>query len=378
MKLLSISKHVPKSSYSTDELIRAFDGRLSPDLERTIETIGVQRRYCLVDNLTEVMTKDEKAIQSSSTTEMACEAANRCIQDAGVITTDIGLLIGITNTQSFILPGLAPSMIAHMQGLLSPSIGVFNLQGQGCSGLIKGIELAGWYLQVHPDRMVLVVAAEAHSPYCPALLEKQYYGFPEIKRARWGQEQESLASRGTLEVIQSMLFGDGAAGLLLCASSENTFGHFCHLTNEYADDARLMMMIDGGTQYPTVNGKPRYEMNKRIPQRGAEYARSLVNTILINRESPISDVRQASMFYIHTGSKRILDVVCKQLGIATDSPKVASCYSTLQNYGNLSSASIGFMLADTYHRTTGVGLMIGFGLGFSASAGIVYFPGPKV
>jgi 3-oxoacyl-[acyl-carrier-protein] synthase-3 len=175
-----------------------------------------------------------------------------------------------------------------------------------------------------------------------------------------------------------MLFGDGAAGLLLCASSENTFGHFCHLTNEYADDARLMMMIDGGTQYPTVNGKPRYEMNKRIPQRGAEYARSLVNTILINRESPISDVRQASMFYIHTGSKRILDVVCKQLGIATDSPKVASCYSTLQNYGNLSSASIGFMLADTYHRTTGVGLMIGFGLGFSASAGIVYFPGPKV
>jgi len=48
---------------------------------------------------------------------------------------------------------------------------------------------------------------------------------------------------------------------------------------------------------------------------------------------------------IHTGSKKILDGVCSQLHLDSDSTKVEKSYDVLENYGNLSSASTGFMLA---------------------------------
>jgi len=54
---------------------------------------------------------------------------------------------------------------------------------------------------------------------------------------------------------------------------------------------------------------------------------------------------QADDCLIHTGSKEILDGICLQLHLDTDSMKVNKSYAVLENYGNLSSASTGFMLA---------------------------------
>jgi len=44
----------------------------------------------------------------------------------------------------------------------------------------------------------------------------------------------------------------------------------------------------------------------------------------------------------------------------------------LQQYGNLSSASTGFMLAEK-NGWTGPTIIVGFGVGFTASAGIMNY-----
>jgi 3-oxoacyl-[acyl-carrier-protein] synthase-3 len=97
-----------------------------------------------------------------------------------------------------------------------------------------------------------------------------------------------------------------------------------------------------------------------------------INTVLAHPLSPVSNLDQVADCLIHTGSKKILDGVCAQLDLSPDSTKVRTSYEILQNYGNLSSASTGFMLSEKTARR-GPALVVGFGVGFTASAGMVNF-----
>jgi hypothetical protein len=69
---------------------------------------------------------------------------------------------------------------------------------------------------------------------------------------------------------------------------------------------------------------------------------------------------QADDCLIHTGSKEILDGICLQLHLDTDSMKVNKSYAVLENYGNLSSASTEFMLAGKKEWADSA-MVIGFG-----------------
>jgi len=97
-----------------------------------------------------------------------------------------------------------------------------------------------------------------------------------------------------------------------------------------------------------------------------------VNDVLQHPDSPVSDIQQVDECLIHTGSKKILDGVCSQLALQPDSAKVHGSYQVLQRYGNLSSASTGFMLAEK-GQWSGPAIVVGFGVGFTASAGIMNF-----
>ncbi len=371
MNLLSINTSLPEHSFSTTELIEAFDGRLSTDLQETINSMGVGNRHSVVSNFPEAITQGAEFNYTTSTTDFACKAANRCIEESSINSEDIGLLITVTNTQSYILPGLAYSLQAQMRGTLSPAINIINMQGNGCSALLKAIELANWYLQVNTNKSALVVSSEVHHPYSQVYLEKQYYNFNEIRESNWSQNERDKKTQSTLEVLQSFLFGDGAVALLLSAGNGVNFNNICHLTNEKPEDVKLLMVKDGGAQNPVINGKVKYKMGPRVALRGAEYAQSLLKDILEQPDSPISDIKQSDFLLIHSGSKKILDRICSKINIPSSSPKVASPYKVLQRYGNLSSASIGFMLAEIQYK--GAGVILSFGAGFSGSAGVVSF-----
>ena len=106
--------------------------------------------------------------------------------------------------------------------------------------------------------------------------------------------------------------------------------------------------------------------------RGAHYAVTTVKNVLQHPDSPVSDIQEVDDCLIHTGSKKILDGVCSQLDLQPDSQKVHASYQVLQRYGNLSSASTGFMLAEK-GEWSGPAIVVGFGVGFTASAGIMNF-----
>jgi 3-oxoacyl-[acyl-carrier-protein] synthase-3 len=266
--------------------------------------------------------------------------------------------------------------MANRHGVLSRSINTVSMQAQGCSVLLKSIEVARWYLCANPRKVALILMSEAHTPYISPLLSEEYFGYREVARlSKNGHLDKEEIARRRLDstfVVQAMLFGDGAVALLLgTEEGEATFGPISHLTNDDPGDVDLLAM-NGGSSQPCLQGRPQYFMRPNVPCRGAHYAVTTVNQVLEHPDSPVNDLDEVEDCLIHTGSKKILDGVCSQLDLAPSSPKVRTSYEVLQNYGNLSSASTGFMLAEkSFHK--GATMVVGFGVGFTASAGIINF-----
>lgn len=374
ISLLQASTATPKNKFSTTELVASMMQKLSPELINSICSLGVDNRYSTMDNYADFLA-GAPMNQTSSTTELAVDATRRCIEEWGGDPSQIGLLIAATNTPDQMLPCLASEVIGRTHGLLPRSLATVSMQSQGCSVMLKSVEVAQWYLAANPGKMAIVLTSEAHTPYVAPLLRDEYYGFREISRMRkHGRVDdkgfESERTETTL-AIQSMLFGDGGVAMLLGSdqSGKPTFGPICHLTNDSPDDVNLLTMISSSS-HPALNGKPQYFMRPAVPQRGAHYAVTTVNDVLHNPMSPVSDMSQVDDCLIHTGSKKILDGVCSQLHLDTDSTKVEKSYDVLENFGNLSSASTGFMLAGK-NEWAGPTMVVGFGVGFTASAGLM-------
>jgi 3-oxoacyl-[acyl-carrier-protein] synthase-3 len=311
-----------------------------------------------------------------STTELGVRATKRCIEEWQGDPTRIGLLVAATNTPDQMLPCLASEVMGQTHGLLSRSLRTVSMQAQGCSVLLKSIEVAQWYLAANPGRLAMVLMAEAHTPYVAPLLRDEYLGYREIVRLRKERkinEFEFAQKRlDTTFVIQSMLFGDGAVALLVGKEEgKPSFGPIAHLTNEETEDVNLLTM-NSNSPHEFLKGRPQYFMRPSVPTRGAHYAVTTVKDVLRHPDSPVSNMAQVDDCLIHTGSKKILDGVCSQLHLEKDSTKVQGSYEVLKNYGNLSSASTGFMLAEK-EDWNGPTIVVGFGVGFTASAGIMNY-----
>ncbi|MGI9167631.1 MAG: hypothetical protein ACR2G5_14845 [Pyrinomonadaceae bacterium] len=373
INLLSAATSTPRHAFKTNDLIGELMHKLSPELINTIDSLGVDQRYSTVENYPEFLS-GKPSNTTSSTTHMGVEATRTCIEHWQGDPSKIGLLIAATNTPDQMLPCLASEVMGKTHGLLSRSIRTVSMQAQGCSVLLKSIEVAQWYLAANPGQMAMVLMAEAHTPYAAPLLRSEYYGFRELSRLRRNRlvdeaqfEQQRL---DTTFVIQSMLFGDGAVALLVGnEEGKPAFGPISHLTNEETEDVNLLTM-NSNNSHPSLKGRPQYFMRSSVPIRGAHYAVSTVKSVLQHPDCPVSNLGQVDDCLIHTGSKKILDGVCSQLDLARDSPKVHGSYEVLKNYGNLSCASTGFMLADK-DDWKGPAMVVGFGVGFTASAGVM-------
>ncbi len=375
INLLSAATSTPKHAFKTTDLSNALMHKLSPELINTLNSLGVDQRYSVMDNYPDFLAGKPMNARSS-TTELGVAATKRCIEEWQGDPSRIGLLVAATNAPDQMLPCLASEVMGQTHGLLSRSLRTVSMQAQGCSVLLKSIEVAQWYLAANPGKLAMVLMAEAHTPYVAPLLRNEYHGFREVIRMRKEQKlnesQFAQKRMDTTFVIQSMLFGDGAVALLVGKEEgKPSFGPICHLTNENTDDVNLLTM-NSNSSHEFLKGRPQYFMQPSVPNRGAHYAVSTVKDVLQHPDSPVSNMAQVDDCLIHTGSKKILDGVCSQLHLDTDSMKVQGSYEVLKNYGNLSSASTGFMLAEK-DDWTGPTIVVGFGVGFTASAGIMNY-----
>jgi len=183
VSLIQASTATPQNNFSTTELVGSIRHKLSPELIKTICSLGVAGRYSAMDNYPESLS-GAPINATSSTTDLGVGATRRCIEKWGGDPSRIGLLVAATNTPDQLLPCLASEVMAKTHGLLPRSLSTVSMQSQGCSVLLKSVEVAQWYLRANPGRIALVLMSEAHTPYAPPLLGNEYFGFREIARMR--------------------------------------------------------------------------------------------------------------------------------------------------------------------------------------------------
>src|ERR1700704_1547941 len=164
INLMSSATATPKHLFSTTELIASLMHKLSPELINTICTLGVDQRYSVMDNYAEFLEGEPMNASGSP--------------------AKVGLLVAATNTPDQMLPCLASEVMGQTHGLLSRSLRTVSMQSQGCSVLLKSVEVAQWYLAANPSKLAIVLMSEAHTPFVAPLLRDQYYGYRELARLR--------------------------------------------------------------------------------------------------------------------------------------------------------------------------------------------------
>src|SRR6266852_4769385 len=183
VNLMSAATATPQHMFSTTELVASLMHKLSPELINTICSLGVDKRYSVMDNYPDFL--EGAALKpTTTTTGLGVDATKRCVEEWGGDPSRIGLLVAATNTPDQMLPCLASEVMGQTHGLLSRSLRTVSMQSQGCSVLLKSVEVAQWYLAANPNKRAIVLMAESHTPFVAPLLSNEYHGYRELVRLR--------------------------------------------------------------------------------------------------------------------------------------------------------------------------------------------------
>lgn len=205
----------------------------------------------------------------------------------------------------------APGLDLHVLELmdLPKNIVRTSVNFMGCYAAIHALKLADAFCKADRKAKVLLV--------CTELCTLHF------------QRENTLDS-----ITSSLLFGDGAAAALVTADDNATPG--LHVENFYAEvvpkGKRDMAWELSSTGFlMTLSGY--------VPDLIEEDFASIVTRCLQHNGRTLQDI---SSWCIHPGGKRILEAIQKSLDL--DASALAPSYHVLQEYGNMSSATILFVL----------------------------------
>jgi len=118
INFISAATATPQHMFTTTELVASLIHKFSPELINTICSLGVDKRYSVMDNYPDFL-EGAAMNPTNSTTGLGVDATKRCVEEWGGDPSQIGLLIAATNTPDQMLPCLASEVMAQTHGLLS-------------------------------------------------------------------------------------------------------------------------------------------------------------------------------------------------------------------------------------------------------------------
>ena len=285
------------------------------------------------------------AAEGEVTSDLAFFAAERALKHAGILASDLDLLVLATTTPDQTFPATA-TKVQHRLGMINGA--AFDVQAV-CSGFVYGLAVADNFIKVGQAKTVVLIGAETFS----RLLDWQ--------------------DRGTC-----VLFGDGAGAVVLRAAEngedEDEFGETGHnrgrgvlSTHIYSDGSTSdLLYVDGGPSSTQTVGHVR--MNGREVFRHA--VTNLAEIVHESLEANGLTTDDIDWFVPHQANKRILDSTAKKLGLPADKIVV-----TVERHANTSAASIPLALDEALKdgriKTGDLVLLEAMGGGLTWGAGLV-------
>jgi predicted naringenin-chalcone synthase len=370
MQILQLSTALPENECSTEKLIETFPCTLPEGVRQNVLNLGVSKRY-LVKQADSAI-KSETVMSETDLIDLCSEACENVIQKASLSVKDIRYLVVAYDVTPFLSPGLSQLLIPKLG--LDPYIKYVNAQGIASTAFVNALELAENHLALHPKDNVLLCVSGVSSYW----FHNQVRGMKDVMEiSKIGsigdQTRRHLELRKWVATMQFFLFGDGAAAAIVTNNDEGlTVKRTAEVTNIEKKD-----YLAGYARLSTLDEPFRFgfhsHLDREIPKLGVKYTGLVLKKMLGKNVENI--MKAAKKWAIHTGSEKILDALAEYHGI--DCEKLKESHQVLKEYGNLSGASLPFILEKIVSRSKlqegDVILMLGYGWGFSAAASLLEY-----
>jgi predicted naringenin-chalcone synthase len=365
MQILRFSTAVPRSEFSTEELLEAFPCQIPEGVKQNILNLGVKHRY-LVD-YTDASLESETILSERDIVDLCLETSEKALESTGLSAENVGYLIVAYDVNPFLCPGLSQLLVRKLG--FSPYIKHVNVQGMACTAFTKALELAKDHLAVHPKDFVLLCVSGVNSYW----FYNQVLGIKDLMEIRrinsMGNENiRRLELRKWIATMEFFLFGDGVASVIVANEGNGlSVDKIVEVTNLRKKD-----YLAGYTRLTALNEPFKFgfysHLDKEIPNLGVEYISVALEKLL--GENVESFIKNAKKLAVHTGSQKILDLIAERYKVQPE--KLVESFEVLREYGNLAGASLPFILekmvsANEFSEGDAI-LALGYGWGFSASA----------
>jgi alkylresorcinol/alkylpyrone synthase len=349
-RILNIETGVPKNTYEQQAVLDHFlELQENNSRERAISTIfaraGVGYRHMVAQKgyfAQPRTTQERNDLYMLEAVPLGENVITRGLEQAGFLATDIDDFVVVSCT-GLSIPGLDLLLAARLG--MRPDLQRTCILGMGCYGAFPGMRRAYESVIAVPGRIALVLSLELCSLHM--------------------QLDQSAEN-----VVSTALFSDGAAMALIGDESawhdtQNTPGPRIIDSKTYCDYSTL----DHMSFIVTDHGFRMY-LSSYVPDLLAAQIDRFVDQLLANNHLRRTDVE---FWGIHPGSTKILDFVQARLGLSD--AQVECSHSVLYNYGNMSSATILFVLDHIQrcgHPSRGdYGVLLAFGPGLTMEGMLV-------
>ncbi|MEN6336787.1 MAG: type III polyketide synthase [Phycisphaerales bacterium] len=365
--------------YATQQEVCAFFERhfaMEPkerELYRELLLEGpIRGRYIAVDEDEEICSQDPDCLIGrfeKHGRHIAAEAARKALDQAGLAPDQVEGLVVNTCT-GYLCPGLSSYLVEDLG--LPAFTSVLDLMGMGCGGAIPNLEAACRMIQSGARKTVLCLSVEI----CSAT----FFRGPDPDLI---VSNSIFADGASAAVLKANLNGDLVRSVPVRAylqSGEDKITPHGVTTNRTARALVQFLDFESVTlpeyrdklRYTTKGGRLRNVLTRSVPAIGAKAVAQVTQRLLARNGLGPQDIHH---WVVHPGGTQVLKAVERHLDLTPETFRFS--YEIFREYGNMSSPSVMFVLDKVLREAKPhpgeKALLVSFGAGFTAFAGLVEF-----
>ncbi|GAA2966930.1 beta-ketoacyl-ACP synthase III [Lentilactobacillus parakefiri] len=321
-KIIQTASSVPRRVVDNDEL----STMMTTSDEWITQRTGIKRRHVAVQE---------------TTSSLATEVAAKLLANSGLKPTDIDLIVVATMSPDY----LTPSTSALVQGNLGADQAIAFDIDAACSGFVYGLKVVRQMLKADWPMHAILIGAETLS-----------------KLVDWHDRTTSV------------LFGDGAAGVLIANQPDHTGSFISEDLKTLGKLGKYLTAGQVGVKSPFAAAEttysPFFKMNgHRVYGFAVKNVPESINRALKQANMTVEDV---DCFVLHQANKRIIEKIADTLGAPMSKFPV-----NIHEYGNTSAASEPILLDELVANQTikrgDVIALSGFGGGLTVGTMIIRY-----